>query len=229
MRPFVPLSVLVLLSPAFAIAAVPGAVDLGVPCGASGQVCVPWTNGNFDWVPVSGAGNLLWSVPPGTQVKDFDADGDREIVVFGGGTNARFSKSVDQPAIPGWAKLEFDVESQGGSGNCLAWYDIRVILVGALDPLPFVDTLGGVAPFLPIDYYNDEVLSWYGTAAAGTHMVLDPLQAHITSNTVYPTMTDNEKKVWLAQHATSIWVFYIAADPDGCALDNFVRTLDLEA
>lgn len=217
-------AVLLIAVPPLASGLVP---DPGL-CSSDEDLCFPWSNGNFDWFgPDDGA--LLWSVFQGTSVEDFDADGDQEIVVRGGGPNGAFTKSVNQPALPGWAKLEFDVESQapGGSGNCLTWYDIRVVLIGALDPVPFVDTLAGVAPLLPVDYYNDEVLYWYGTARAGDHMVLDPLRAHITSNVVYPTFNDEEKKVWLSQHVAAIWVFYIASDPNGCALDNFVRTLEV--
>lgn len=210
------------------------------------EVRLPWYNGDLDSAiaaPTFGPGFGLHHA----RIGDLDGNGEQELIINGHASGeARFSKSqlpssggvATRHLLPATTSLEFTVEARAG-GDCSVWHDIRAILLGTLDPLPAVDTLYGIDPFLPVDYFNEEVLVFGAQYNGGKvlrpgHVVLDPLEAKVLGGGFpgaghpYNTMTPLEKQLWLQQHYLLAWVFYAAAYEGGatnpsteCAFDDF--------
>jgi hypothetical protein len=216
------------------------------------RVVLPWYNGDLDSAiaaPTFGPGFGLHNARIGDL--DGDIDGEKELIINGHASGeARFSKShvpgtggvVTRTLLPATTALQFRVEARAG-GDCFVWHDIRAILMGTLDPLPAVDTLYGIDPFLPVDYFNDEVLVFGAQYNGGKvlrpgQILLDPLEAKVLGGGFpgfghpFNAMSPTEKAVWLQQHYLLVWVFYAAAYEGGastpgteCAFDDFAYVL----
>lgn len=237
MRTLSALAIALLLLPAAATALVP------VP----GDLRVPWYNGDLDNAipaPTFGVGFNLHNA----RIGDLNDNNESEIIINGHAFGAaRFAKShfpgasATRLLLPATTQLEFDIESRA-NGSCFVYHDIRVILLGALDPLPVLDTLYPIAPLLPVDYYNDEVLAFSAQFTGKTlqvgHVVLDPMQAKMVGGGFpglthpFNSMSQSEKEIFLSQHFLAVWVFYAAAYENGtsdpnteCAFDNFAYVL----
>lgn len=226
---------------AIALALTPAAAAL-VPA----PLVVPWYNGDLDSatlpMPVGGPGYGL----PNARIGDLDGNGDNELIVnghaFGDARwvkshNPASTKAATTTLLPATAKLAFNVVAPA-RGDCFLYHDIRVILLGTFDPIPALDTLYNLAPVVPVDYFNDEVLMYSaqftGQVLRPGPVVLDPLDAlmvgggHPGLSHPFNSFNDDEKRIFLQQHYYLVWVAYAAAYEGGtsnptteCGFDDF--------
>lgn len=182
------------------------------------QVPAGWPNGDFE------LGDAAWSFPASTTFGDFDGDNDFEAHLLGSGDGTwQISRGATKTDVPATTSLSFDIE-QG-----VVVYDVRMILLSAEDPEPWVNNLYSLDPTqtLQPDWFDDQVLSWTNWAGASGHVVLNPVEANAYNIPGWDAMSADERAAELASYFHMTIVFYGVASGfvGGATLDNFAWVL----
>lgn len=175
---------------------------------------VPWANGGFE------AGEATWTLADATTVTDADDDGDQEALLQGSGDGTfQIARGSTKGPMPATTPLSFAIEE--GAFD----YNIRMVLVDAKDPQPylnnlfFLDPTGTVEP----DWFDDQILIWNSEGALSGEQVLDPLEADAANIDGWQQMSEDERRQELATYVHASMVVYGVAEgyDGGATLDDF--------